>query len=80
MLTAKEFGLKLSKMRFSMRDERGKRYTLEKLSSKIGCSINTLAGWESGTRYPTLPYIVSIADVFGCSIDDLVGRETNGNV
>jgi transcriptional regulator with XRE-family HTH domain len=47
------------------------------LSAKIGISTEGLRLLESGKRSPSLEVLISIADVFGVSLDALVGRDAD---
>lgn len=49
----------------------------EQLAAKSGVSYPYLAGLESGVREnPSLDILGKLADAFGISIDELVGRKT----
>ena len=50
-------------------------YTRKQACDYIGCSRTVYTRYERGTRLPSLPMLIRIADVFGVSIDYLVGRE-----
>jgi ribosome-binding protein aMBF1 (putative translation factor) len=52
-----------------------KRWTQAKLGEKIDSCGNTVAAWEGGYSYPNALFLVSMADVFECSIDEICGRE-----
>ncbi|MCI8806163.1 MAG: helix-turn-helix transcriptional regulator [Clostridiales bacterium] len=49
--------------------------TQEELSKKVGISRPMLAQIERGTKTVTLPIGKLIAEVFGCSVDDLVNDD-----
>ena len=54
------------------RIERGlKQYELAKL---LTTSKQCISAWETGERYPSYILRISLADVFECSLDELVGR------
>lgn len=46
--------------------------TQAKLSEKLGCSAITVCQWEIGTRTPGIETLVKLADIFGCTVDDLI--------
>ena len=46
----------------------------EELGSLIGISKQTISGIETGYRTTTLQTIIKMADVFGVSVDYLLGR------
>lgn len=45
------------------------------LAERAGCSHTQVSRYEAGAE-PTLPVARRIADVLGCSIDELYPRET----
>lgn len=56
--------------------------TQNALSEKSGVNIYTLRYYERGRVMPTLYHMISLARVFGISLDELVGweREKEGDV
>lgn len=44
------------------------------LAKQLGIEQSTLSGWESGNRSPSAAMLEKLADIFGCSIDNLFGR------
>ncbi len=44
-----------------------------KLAAKISSSASCIRAWEDHGRNPTLIFLMCLADVFKCSIDELVG-------
>lgn len=58
-----------------IRDLRKKRgWTQEELGDKLGINKVTVSGYESGKRQPTPEMLSKIADLFGVSVDALIGR------
>ena len=55
------------------RKERG--LTQFDVCKRINVSRNSLAGWEAGVVSPSFSNVVKLADLYGCSIDDLAGRK-----
>lgn len=55
-----------------MRKSRG--LSQSELASKLGVSRTTVAMWESNGQYPRLETVVRMASVFGCTVDELLGR------
>ena len=55
-----------------LRDQRG--WTQEELSSSLGISRAALSHYEKNRREPDTETLAKIADLFGVSIDYLVGR------
>ena len=47
----------------------------EQVASKIGVVVRAYQRYEYGDRYPQLPTLVALADLFDVSLDELVGRE-----
>ena len=48
--------------------------TQVELAEKVAVSQGTLASFEAGTKIPSVATVIRIADVFGCSVDELLGR------
>lgn len=51
------------------------RLTQEELANKIGQTPRVVSAWERGETSITLSDAAVIADVFGCSLDELAGRD-----
>lgn len=47
----------------------------EQLAEALGVSIGAVSKWERGAAVPDLSYIVEMADLFGVSVDTLVGYQ-----
>lgn len=47
-------------------------YSQEDLADKLQVSRQAVSKWESGTGYPEIEKIISICDLFDCSMDELV--------
>lgn len=45
------------------------------LAERLGVSQSTVCGWETGTNMPMPALLPRLADLFGCTIDALYGRE-----
>jgi len=53
-----------------------RRWTQQKLAEKAGLSFNAVTKIEQGAaKHPTLKTLLKLADAFGISLDDLVGRK-----
>ena len=51
-------------------------WSQQKLAEKAGVSYNTITKIEQGAAtMPTIQTMIKIADAFGVSLDDLVGRK-----
>lgn len=51
-----------------------KKYSQVKVQHLVGVSNSSIEAYEQGVRIPPLPVAYRIAEVFGVSIDYLVGR------
>lgn len=54
------------------REERG--MTPHELAKAIGVNHQNIYRWESGKTQPSLEMCIKLADYFGVSLDELVGR------
>lgn len=45
------------------------------LADRLNVTQATVSGWESGRRTPDLETVRRIAELFDCSIDELLGNE-----
>lgn len=58
---------------------RGKRaekgVSQAQLAEVLGVSRTTVGTWESGEVQPGMNKVWELADYYGCTIDELVGRE-----
>ena len=55
-----------------------KKLTLEELSKIIGISNQMLSNYELGKVNPPLELIIKLSNYFNCSIDYLLGHQTQG--
>ena len=53
-----------------------KGITQIQLASDLGVDKSTVAKWETGKAFPRADLLPKIADLLGCSIDQLFGRDT----
>lgn len=49
--------------------------TQEQFAEKIFVSRNAVAKWESNRGYPDIQNLITIGDVFGISLDDLIKND-----
>lgn len=42
---------------------------------RVGVAVSTFYGWKNGHRNPSHESLMALADVLGCSTDELLGRE-----
>lgn len=47
------------------------------LAEQIDIPVQTLFGYEKGTREPNIATLIKLADYYHITIDELVGRPTN---
>ena len=48
--------------------------TQSEVASALGVSSVVYSRYETGTRQPSIDAIIQMADIFGCSVDHLLGR------
>lgn len=46
----------------------------EELAERLGVSSASIRLWESGTTRPSASNLLAMSDLFGCSVDYLLGR------
>jgi repressor LexA len=56
----------------ALRNESGK--TQEAVARDLDIPLSTYQGWEQQKNNPELPRLNELADYFGCTVDDLLGR------
>ncbi len=49
--------------------------TQAQVAEAMGVSTNTYRSWENGDRMLNFEQARALADLFGCSLDDLAGRD-----
>lgn len=59
----------------SMRKQHGMMQ--EQLAEALGVSVAAVSKWERGTATPELGYIVEMAELFGVSVDALIGYQVH---
>ena len=64
-----EVGKRIQKLRMQ------NNMTQSKLANKLGIDRTTLAHYEMGKRTPGIDILWEIADIFGVSVDELIGRD-----
>lgn len=52
-----------------------KNMTQDDLAPLLNVCRQTLSNYEAGKRLPDLDMLIKLADIFGVTIDTLVGRE-----
>lgn len=46
--------------------------TAQSVATQIGVSISTLYSWESGKTSPDSVYVAKLANLYGCTADELI--------
>ena len=64
---------KLSELRKS------NNYTQDQIAKKLNVTRQTVSKWEMGISEPSLELLSKLADVYNCSIDELMGRNNVEN-
>ena len=49
-------------------------FSQDELADKLGVSPATVRQWESGATKPSAANLLAMSDMFGCSVDYLLGR------
>lgn len=52
-----------------------KAMSRQDLAAKIGTSVQAVYNWENGKNTPTVESAAKLADIFGCTLDWLIGRD-----
>lgn len=50
-----------------------KDLTQKQLGEILGCSPGAIAHWETGNRVPSVDFLVTVANVFDCSLEYIMG-------
>ena len=45
------------------------------VARRLGIDQSTVSCWESGKKFPRASKLARLADLYGCTIDELFGRE-----
>lgn len=60
----------------SLADRRGKiGLTQEELAKRLGTDRTTVVKWEKGKSFPRPQMLIRLAEVLGCTPNDLLGFE-----
>lgn len=54
--------------------------TQQELADKINGAKSTIAMYENESRKPSMEVLISLSDIFGCTIDYLLGKTDIRNV
>lgn len=53
--------------------------TLKQVEEETGISNSNLSRWECGKVLPNISFCVILADYYGISLDELIGRDIGKN-
>lgn len=65
------FGCELKKAR----EQRG--WSQEYLAKQIHVSRQSISKWETGKNYPSIEVLISLSDLFGITVDELLRSDEN---
>lgn len=51
--------------------------TQEELASRLGVTYQAVSKWENAKAAPDISFLPDMAEIFGCSIDELFGRDVS---
>ena len=51
-----------------------RKWTQDELAKRLGVERSAVAKWESGKSQPQAARLVALAEIFGCIVDELLGR------
>lgn len=60
----------------TLREERG--MSQRELAKRLNLTPGCVAKWELGLSAPTVENLLALADLFGCPLDAIFGREPPG--
>lgn len=51
-------------------------FSIAKLATEMGVQPHTVSRWETGTREPDATMLLKLANILGCSVDELLGGKS----
>lgn len=57
---------------YELRKEGG--FTQEEIAAELNVSRQTVSNWETGTAQPTIDKAIELANLYGVSMDELIGK------
>lgn len=67
--------IKLPPLESLVRLREGRGMDQRSLAAELGVSPSAVAQWEKGYNLPGTENLLAIADLFGCPIDTVLGRD-----
>lgn len=64
-----EYNLKLRELR------EAKGLNQRRVAAELGITPSAVAQWELGQKNPTMRNLIALADLLGCTTDQLLGRD-----
>ena len=55
-------------------------YTQKEIAELLNISITGYASWEQGLSEPNSQYLINLANIYKCSVDYILSRETEDGV
>ncbi len=56
-----------------LREEKG--FTQKEIANLLGVTHTAISNYEKGIREPNIKNLIKLADIFGCSLDELLREE-----
>lgn len=53
-------------------------FTQTEAARRLEVNQSTVSYWESGKKFPRGPMLAKAADLYGCTVDELLGRAPAG--
>lgn len=50
-------------------------WTQEELAKKLDVERSAVAKWEIGKSQPQAARLIALAEIFGCTVDEILGRK-----
>ena len=54
--------------------------TQDELAAKLGVTYQAVSKWENAKAAPDISFLPDMAEIFGCSIDELFGKEVHSEI
>lgn len=53
-------------------------YSQNALAKAVGISQQNISNWEANKKEPSISHCIKLADFYGITLDELVGRDSRG--